>query len=198
MIVISIIALTILLLVWVLVVVGRKMEKNLSNNEKKWWTIAHVFFVIIYFSGLLGELIMAISTALDSFEKHIHAAHAFILFFDNFLIVPGGFGCLITGIWLAVRTHWGFTKFYWIIAKWVGNIIAILLGSTIIGLRIHNEFPQILSMSLHPLENPAYLSNRLMIFIGIFTCLALLLFLVIISYLKPWGKRKTAKKAYDL
>jgi hypothetical protein len=85
------------------------------------------------------------------------------LFFDNFLIIPGGFGCLITGIWIAVRTNWGFAKYYWIIAKWIGNIVAILLGSAIIGLRIHNSIPKILSLDLYPLQNQAYLNNRIIV-----------------------------------
>jgi len=97
-IVIGAISLTILFLVSVLVFIGIKMSKRLSMNAKKWWIIAHVIFVVMYFSGLLGELIMAISTTLSGYEEHIYAAHLFILFFDNFLIIPGGFGSLITGV----------------------------------------------------------------------------------------------------
>jgi len=145
----------------------------------------------MYFAGLLGELVMAVSTTLSNFEEHIYAADLYILFFDNFLIIPGGFGCLITGIWIAVRTNWGFAKYYWIIAKWIENIVAILLGSAIIGLRIHNSIPKILSLDLYPLQNQAYLNNRIMLFVGITICLVILLFLVGISYLKPWGKRTT-------
>lgn len=193
-IVIGTIALTILVLVSVLLYLGTRASKKLSFHKKKWWLIAHVIFVIMYFSGLLGELIMAITTTLSGYEEHIHAAHLYILIFDNFLIIPGGFGCLITGIWLAIRTNWGFTKYYWIIAKWVGNILAILLGSAIIGLRIHNTFPQIFAVDLYPLQNQAYLDNRLMMFIGIAICLSILIFLVAISYLKPWGKRKVQPK----
>lgn len=185
------IALTILALTTLLVFVGNRMSKNLSGNKKKWWVIAHVIFVIMYFAGLLGELVMAVSTTLSNFEEHIYAAHLYILFFDNFLIIPGGFGCLITGIWIAVRTNWGFAKYYWIIAKWIENIVAILLGSAIIGLRIHNSIPKILSLDLYPLQNQAYLNNRIMLFVGITICLVILLFLVGISYLKPWGKRTT-------
>lgn len=190
-IVIGSIALTILFLTTLLVFFGNRISKNLSINKKKWWVIAHVIFVIMYFAGLLGELVMAVSTTFPKFEDHIYAAHMYILFFDNFLIIPGGFGCLITGIWIAVRTNWGFTKYYWIIAKWIGNILAILLGSAIIGLRIHNEIPKILSIELYPLQAQEYLNNRMMLFVGIVTCLVILLFLVVISYLKPWGKRKT-------
>lgn len=190
-IVIGSIALTILFLTTLLVFFGNRISKNLSINKKKWWVIAHVIFVIMYFAGLLGELVMAVSTIFPKFEDHIYAAHMYILFFDNFLIIPGGFGCLITGIWIAVRTNWGFTKYYWIIAKWIGNILAILLGSAIIGLRIQNEIPKILSIELYPLQAQEYLNNRMMLFVGIVTCLVILLFLVVISYLKPWGKRKT-------
>lgn len=190
-IVIGSIALTILMLIALLVFIGNRMSNKLSANKKKWWLIAHVIFVMAYFAGLLGELVMAVSTTLAHFEEHIYAAHLYILFFDNFLIIPGGFGCLITGIWLAVRTNWGLVNYYWIIAKWVGNILAILLGSSMIGLRIHNTIPQILSLELFPLQNEAYLSNRMMLLVGIAACLVILLFLVVISYLKPWGKRTT-------
>ncbi len=109
-IVVGSIALTILALTTLLVFVGNRMSKNLSGNKKKWWVIAHVIFVIMYFAGLLGELVMAVSTTLSNFEEHIYAAHLYILFFDNFLIIPGGFGCLITGIWIAVRTKLGIRK----------------------------------------------------------------------------------------
>lgn len=191
-IVIGSIALIIVILVALLVFVGNRMSRKMPAGQKKWWLVAHVIFVILYFAGLLGELVMAVSTTLSDFAAHIEAAHLYILFFDNFMIIPGGFGCLITGIWIAVRTNWGFANYYWIIAKWVGNILAILLGSSIIGLRIHNTIPQLLALDLYPLQNEAYLNNRMMIFVGIAVCLVILLFLVVISYLKPWGKRKTA------
>ncbi|MEI3611432.1 DUF2269 domain-containing protein [Pseudogracilibacillus sp. SO30301A] len=193
-IIIGAITFTIIALVFLLVFFGTKKEGKLKFNEKKWWIIAHVFFVILYFAGLLGELMMAIGTTQSFSDEQIYAAHTFILFFDNFLIIPGGFGCLITGVWIAVRTNWGFANYYWIIMKWVGNILAILLGSTIIGLRIHNTFPRLFSVDLHPLENQAYLDNRFMMFGGIIVCLCILIFLVVISYLKPKGKRKSDQR----
>lgn len=108
-------------------------KRKLSSKQKNWWLIAHIFFIIIAFSGLIGQLLLTSSTTFITDREHIFAAHLFIVYFDDYLIIPGAFGSLITGIWLAVRTHWGFTKHYWIIAKWIGNIAAILLGSTIIG-----------------------------------------------------------------
>ncbi|HBC93297.1 MAG TPA: DUF2269 domain-containing protein [Pelotomaculum sp.] len=188
------ISLTMFGLVSILVLVGNAISrKKLSNKQKNCWLIAHIFFIIIAFSGLIGQLLLANATAFLTDREHLFAAHLFIVYFDDYLIIPGAFGSFITGIWLAVRTHWGFTKHYWIIAKWIGNIAAILLGSAIIGGRIHHAFPEILSNSIHPLQNPAYFYSLKILFIGIIISLAIFVFLVVISILKPWGKRKPAQ-----
>ncbi|WP_146160473.1 hypothetical protein [Desmospora activa] len=59
---------------------------------------------------------------------------------------------------------------------------------------IHDTFGEIFSSQLPPLGNPMYLENRQMLFVGIAISLSILSFLVIISYIKPWGKRKKYKK----
>jgi hypothetical protein len=99
--------------------------------------------------------------------------------------------CKTTG--LAVRTNWGLTKFYWVIAKWVGNIAAITFGAHYMRIRIHDNFHGIFSRLVHPLQNPAYLENRQLLFTGIAISFAILIFLLLVSYLKPWGKRKNAE-----
>lgn len=183
---------TILVLVSTLVIIGNRMSKKrrLSIKHKNWWLITHIIFAIMYCSGVFGQLLLAVSTTFITDRAHIYAAHLFILYFDDYLIVPGGFGSLITGIWLAVRTNWGFAKYYWVIAKWIGNISAILLGSSIIGSRVHHAFPKILSSTIHPLHNPAYFYSLKILYIGIIISLTILMFLVVISILKPWGKRE--------
>lgn len=59
---------------------------------------------------------------------------------------------------------------------------------------IHDNFAEIFASNIDPLQNPAYLHNRQMLFFGISISFAVLAFLLIISYLKPWGKR--AKYTY--
>jgi hypothetical protein len=84
--------------------------------------------------------------AFFSEEAQIYIGILFISYFDHFLTIPGALTSLFTGIWLALRTHWGgLTKYYWVLAKWIGNICAILLGSSITGNVVSNLFPQILS-----------------------------------------------------
>lgn len=186
---------TVLVLVSLLVFIGNKLSKKMKHKRKQWWIISHVLFVIIYFSGLFGQLLVVISATFFTDKEYIFVALKFIGLFDNFLIIPGTFGALITGIWLAIRTNWGgLTKYYWIITKWVGNISAMLLGSSITGSAVHNLFPKIISSNIHPLQNPVYFESRQMLFFGIGISFFILISLVVISYKKPWGKCKKYRK----
>ncbi|TEB07685.1 hypothetical protein Psch_01240 [Pelotomaculum schinkii] len=47
--------------------------------------------------------------------------------------------------------------------------------------------------AIHPLQNPAYFHSLKILSIGIIISLAIFVFLVVISILKPWGKRKLAQ-----
>jgi uncharacterized membrane protein len=172
----------------ILVLIGKFLSKRLSSKQKNGWLITHIIAVIIYFSGLFGTLLLAVFTTFTTDGELVYAAHLFIQYFDWFLIIPGAFGSLMTGVWLAVRTHWGLTKHYWVIAKWCGNISAILFGANFMRVWIHESFPKMFSVNLHPLQNPAYLQNRQMLFIGTAISFAILISLVVISCFKPWGK----------
>ncbi len=55
-------------------------------------------------------------------------------------------------------------KILLILTKWIGNMFAILLGSSITGNVVYNLFPKILSSDLHPLQNPLYFQSRRMLF----------------------------------
>lgn len=169
-----------------------KFRKNkLKAKQKIWWLIFHMFFVIIYLSGILGMLLLAVLTKFTTDSNLVHASHIFIKSFDHYFVIPGAFGSLLTGLWLAIRTHWGgLTKYYWVLVKWLGNIVAIIFGSTYVRIGIDNSLSTSKIISgVYPLQNPAYLESRQLLFIGIAVSIALLFFLVIVSYLKPWGGR---------
>ncbi|MCL4561611.1 MAG: hypothetical protein M1281_13485 [Chloroflexi bacterium] len=48
---------------------------------------------------------------------------------DYALIIPGAVGSLVTGFWICETTNWGFTRYRWVIAKWVGTLSGILIGT---------------------------------------------------------------------
>ena len=163
---------------------------KLSSKQKKWWTILHIVFVIIYFAGVLGALLLtSFASTIIVDDAQIKAAHLFARYFDWFLVIPGALGCIVTGVWLAVRTQWGLTKHYWIIVKTLGNITAILFGSTF----MRHWFDETVNLSStgqsNLIENTAYLHSHQMLLVGAIISLLIFLFLLFTSYFKPWGKR---------
>ncbi len=166
-----------------------KQFAKLPVTAKKWWLFAHAIGVVVYFGGVLGTMLLALSTKMTTDSQQIYSAHHFMSLFDWYFIIPGAFTSLITGLVLAVRTSWGVTGYYWVIAKWIGNIGMIMFGGTFMRRWIHGH---IAVSAASPLQNPAYLHNRQLLFIGIAISLSGLIFLTAISYLKPWGKRTSA------
>ncbi len=181
--------LVLVVLVWVIVLIAKRFSKKLTVNQKKWWLIIHIGFVIIYFGGLLGTLLLAnVATTKVIEQEQIYAAHLFSKYCDWYLIIPGAFGCLITGVWLSMRTHWGLTNYRWVMVKLFGHIGAILYGSSLMRVWFDKTVELSLNNQLNPLQNPAYIHNRQMLIMGTIISLSILTFILITSYLKPWGK----------
>jgi hypothetical protein len=170
-----------------------KKAKRLNMKQKKGWLIAHILFVMLYTAGVLAPIFITVCTYFTTNRALIYAAQNFAGKFDWFLIIPGAMGCLITGIWLAVRTHWGFTDYYWVIAKWVGNIFAILFGGIFVRMWIHAPLEKLFPPGVDPLHSLSYLENRNALLLGLLFSFCLIIGLIVISYLKPWGKVKEGK-----
>lgn len=184
--------LIVILIAGSVILVGKLRATRLDAKRKKWWVIFHVLFVIMYFTGMLGNFVLTLFTLYLKDRELIYAAHYFIKYFDYYLIIPGALGSLATGIWLAVGA-WGLTTHYWIIAKWVGNLMTIFFGSIFIGTWIEKALDALSLKELEPMYNPEYLHSQKMILTGSVLVLAILVFLTAISYLKPWGKRKVSQ-----
>lgn len=127
-------------------------------------------------------------------ERRVYAAHSFMHIFDLALIIPGALGVVITGIILSVRTHWGLTKYYWIIFKEVIGLILIASGG-VLNIWVQDAINITLTERLDALNNPAYLHDRLMLLLFGAGQLILLVTVVLVSVKKPWGKRNSKRLA---
>ena len=131
----------VLILIFIPGWLGGKIAKKLNQKQKNIWLIIHIFFVLLYFSGLFGTLVLVLYTTFTTDAGLIYAVHWFIQLFDWFFLIPGGLGTLFTGVWLSVRTHWGLTKYYWILTKLVLNATAVLFGATFMRVWLHAKSP---------------------------------------------------------
>jgi len=127
-------------------------------------------------------------------DRLVHHAHVLVFTGESYRFfylpsTPGGLGALFSGFWLALRTSWGLTRHYWVIAKWIGNLTAILFGSSYMRIVIHGRFSG-LSTSLTSLpHDPNHLLYEQLLAVGVIVSVGIVLFLLLVSYLKPWGQR---------
>jgi len=131
--------------------------------------------VVVARAGSLPELLIT--------DQNLHMLD------ETFIKFPA-LGTLITGLLLAVLTNWGLTNYYWIITKEVLTIAIIAFG--IFGMnRWTSETSSLLaSQGWEALQVPFYAVNRSRVLNGAIINSLGMGFIVLVTYLKPWGKRK--------
>ena len=110
-------------------------------------------------------------------------------FVDDYVIIPGALGCLFSGLLISLFTPWGFFKRHWVTVKWVLTVACILFGTFYLGPRCDGQPILSLTRGLAANADPLYLANRLENMIGGWSQMAVLVFMVIISVIKPWRSK---------
>ena len=110
-------------------------------------------------------------------------------FVDDYVIVPGALGCLFSGLLISLFTPWGFFKRPWVAVKWVLTVACILFGTFYLGPRCNGQPVLTLDLGLAAAVDPVYLTNRLENMIGGWGQMAVLVFMIVISVIKPWKSK---------
>ncbi|EIJ81758.1 hypothetical protein PB1_02425 [Bacillus methanolicus PB1] len=163
-----------------------KQKKLLLRN---WLLIFHLFFTVMFLGGSFTQWVLLITILNTDSGNILTVSHSLMHTVDLSLIIPGLLGVIITGVMLSIKTHWGFTKYYWIITKEVLTLLIFGLGN-ILNIFVQRSIKITSSKGLHALQNPDYLFNRNMLLMAAAIQTTILVFIVVISVLKPWGKRK--------
>lgn len=107
------------------------------------------------------------------------------------VVIPGAFGCLVTGALYSLFSNWGFFKHTWLIYKWIVTIFAILFGTFFLGPWETAMMEISGKLGMASLSNPGYLYNEKMNLIFGAIQILLLIVTVFISVFKPWKSRNT-------
>ena len=163
---------------------GLKWLKGFHLVAVSCWVGGAISLILLYFlkSGVTeGGVLYGINQSIHHVDKLV-------------VVIPGAFGCLVTGLLYSSFSHWGFLKHPWMIYKWVVTTSAILFGTFFLG-PWETTMMQI-SEKLRPtsLNDQAYLYNeRMNIIFGTIQVLILLV-TIFISVLKPWKRTKAQQE----
>ncbi len=96
---------------------------------------------------------------------------------------------VITATFLCWMTNYGFTKFYWVIAKWIITTGLIIFGT--FWLFPWGNVAENISLEegLQSFRNSIYSFDAQGVLIGTVIQVVFLIFIISISVLKPWGRR---------
>lgn len=164
-------------------------DRQRKINERNWLLIFHLISIVALVGGNFTQGLLLISTLTAKTSEVLKVSHHLMHIVDIGLIIPGALAVLITGILLAFRTHWGFFKHYWIMAKEAIFLIVIIIGSTL-NIWVQDSIRITAEKGLDALHDPNYLQDRTILVGFAIIQTSLFLSIIVISVLKPWGKRK--------
>jgi hypothetical protein len=170
-----------------------KPSFKLNVKQKNWLVTAHLAFGGIWLGTGLCLVIIGIKNANTINGDALHAINEISKFLDDFVIIPTASLSLLTGFFLSWWTNWGFTKHYWVMAKWVLTVAAIVFGTFWLGPWLNAMTSISATERLQALQNPLYMFDRQGTIWGGLMVTICLLAIVAISLLKPWGRRLSNK-----
>lgn len=165
--------------------------KKMGKNGLRWLKGFHMIVVACWIGGGISLLLLYFlkgdvrdGGVLFGINQSIHHVDMLVI------VIPGAFGCLVTGLIYGVFTNWGFFKHKWMIFKWIVTVTAILFGTFFLGpwetamMEISGD------LGVAALADAAYRHNEQMNFMFGVLQIAILLVTVFISIFKPWKKTK--------
>jgi len=163
---------------------------KLNPLSQKILKIVHLIFVCLWIGG--ATTVPAMKIGLHPSDGHL--LYGFDLtrkFVDDYIIIPGAVGCLLTGLCYSMFTGFGFFKLRWVTVKWVITMFGVIYGTFWLGPWLNSLPPISLQLGMDALHNPEYQRAAIMNFSwGLFQ-LATLIFAAAISVLKPWKSNKS-------
>ncbi len=149
----------------------------------------HIFFAFCWIVGGIALCLLVFITYPESGDE-LYMRSRILQIVDDYFIIYGAFGALITGLVYSIWTNWGFFKHTWIIVKWIMIILQIVFGSFVLGPCINNNVIIADQLRDAALTDPAFLENIHMTQIWGTIQTAFLLVVIVISVQKPWKKKK--------
>jgi len=165
---------------------------KLGAKGLRWLKGFHLIAVSCWIGGAVALLLLYFlkngvtdGSVLYGINQSIHHVDMVVV------VIPGAFGCLITGLLYSTFSNWGFFKHNWLIFKWIVTVAAILFGTFFLGPWETTMMEISGKLGISSLNDQSYLYNQKMnVISGGIQCIVLMI-IVFISIFKPWKKKKS-------
>jgi len=144
----------------------------------------HITFSVGWFGAVAGFLALAIAGLTSKDSMMVRSTYLSMELIGWFVIVPACLASLLSGVIQALGTPWGLFQHYWVLVKFILTIIATAF------LLVHMQPAGFIAdmVSQHSISNSEYGGLRMQLVVDAGAALFVLLFAIILSVYKPWGR----------
>lgn len=166
---------------------------RISQKAKRFLVSVHVICAMGWVGSVLAVLFL-LSIRDGSALAQSYDISELCKKIDDQLIIPFAMLSLVSGLVLCSALNWGFVRHWWIVVKGLMTVSFIVFGTIALGPWL-NKSAEIASatsgatslMGLVTQQDRLYLQLSHLLSAGVPLQLLLLLIVVVISYVKPWG-----------
>lgn len=163
--------------------------KKLGSTGMKWLKIIHVFLVVLFFGGILSSLALNLHIDFSNYDES-HLAYKNLIIISDNIVRWGAIGTLFVGLIYGFFTNWGFFKHRWVGVKFILYMVQTVVGIFVVDKFMLANMELLESQGALALSNPVFIENHEIRQYAVIFQVAVTIFIFIISYLKPWKKKK--------
>lgn len=169
--------------------VASKRKSKLGLRQKNWVLSFHIGFAALWTGTVISMLLIALKNQSTDNAEVLFALNAIINLLDDVVVIPAAIGSVVTATILCWQTNYGFFKFYWVIVKWILTTGLIIVGTFWLGPWGKATEAIARTDGMGAIENPLYQFDANGVLIGSIVQVSFLFGIIVISTLKPWGRR---------
>ena len=167
--------------------------KKIGPKGMKWLKIIHVFLVVLFFGGILSSLAINLHIDFTKYNESYLGFKNMIIISDN-IVRWGAIGTLLVGFTYGFFTNWGFFKHRWVGMKFVLYIIQTIVGIFVVDKLMVANMNLLETQKELALSNPIFIQNQAIMQYAVYFQVLVTIFIFIISFLKPWKRKKLQSK----
>jgi hypothetical protein len=174
--------------------VDSAVSTNAAQKKRMWMLSIHLVFTSAWVGATLVLFVLTLMTTW-SIDPNVRVALPEIVYLlDLRFMRIAGIGTIITGGMLAAN-YWGFTRFYWVIAKELISLSLVVVGAVWLEPIEKEAMSYTSHLGIEAMNNSQYLLVHKEILWTLAGWIFVMAGMIFISKFKPWGKVKRKSQA---
>ena len=155
-----------------------------GKRTRQLLVFAHVVLSLGWMGAGAANVVLTSTAAVTGDVELRRACYLLVREIDTWLVIPGAFGALVSGLVLSLVTPWGLATYWWVLLK-LGLTVGVIVFSTFsVGVWVEE------SVLLGTAESPVATA----LVVGPAASLASFLLMTWASVVKPWGRTPWSRR----